>query len=308
MAVLSRSAIIAAPAERVFAYADDIRNLARRMSQNRSMPMMGSTLKLDIVTPAVTGVGATYRYSGRMMGLTIDFSETVTQYEPGRRKVWHTIGTPRLLIIAGYEMAVLVEPILVESARLTIGIDYTLPRAGAWRTMGGCSQAPTAAGASTAWWKAPSATPSGVPQHEQRHHHRLAASVAEVSHHFRRIPPHMGICATAALHHLGDGNAEREPVCLRPLHGRRRRHCWSVAAGQSRCAGLTRLAGIEPSQGLSRYDCHWRRLHDLQRMAEYDRPSELGLFGVDAGAACHGYRIVAPHAVDRRRRWRSSLP
>jgi hypothetical protein len=67
MAVLSRSAIIAAPAERVFAYADDIRNLARRMSQNRSMPMMGSTLKLDIVTPAVTGVGATYRYSGRMM-------------------------------------------------------------------------------------------------------------------------------------------------------------------------------------------------------------------------------------------------
>jgi hypothetical protein len=48
---------------------------------------------LDIVTPAVTGVGATYRYSGRMMGLTIDFSETVTQYELGRRKVWHTVGT-----------------------------------------------------------------------------------------------------------------------------------------------------------------------------------------------------------------------
>ena len=90
------------------------------------MPMMGSTLELDIVTPAVTGVGATYRYSGRMMGLTIDFSETVTQYKLGRRKVWHTIGTPRLLIIAGYEMAVLVEPILVESARLTIGIDPDL--------------------------------------------------------------------------------------------------------------------------------------------------------------------------------------
>jgi hypothetical protein len=136
MPALSRSAIIAAPAERVFAYADDIRNLARHMSESRSMPMMGSTLKLDIVTPAVTGVGATYRYSGRMMGLTIDFSETVTQYELGRRKVWHTIGTPRLLIIAGYEMTVLVEPISIDSARLTIGIDYTLPRAGAWRAIG----------------------------------------------------------------------------------------------------------------------------------------------------------------------------
>ncbi|MGE0852997.1 MAG: SRPBCC family protein [Hyphomicrobiaceae bacterium] len=127
--MLSRSAIIAAPAERVFAYADDIRNLARHMSEGRSMPMMGSALTLDIVTPAITGVGATYRYFGRMMGLTIDFSERVTQYELGRRKVWHTVGTPRLLIIAGYEMEVLVEPVTIDSARLTIGIDYTLPGA-----------------------------------------------------------------------------------------------------------------------------------------------------------------------------------
>jgi hypothetical protein len=61
------------------------------MSESRSMPMMGSKLKLEILTPASTGVGATYRYSGRIMGLTLDFSETVTQYILGRVKVWHTI-------------------------------------------------------------------------------------------------------------------------------------------------------------------------------------------------------------------------
>lgn len=33
-------------------------------------------------------------------------------------------------------MTVLVEPISIDSARLTIGIDYTLPRAGAWRAIG----------------------------------------------------------------------------------------------------------------------------------------------------------------------------
>jgi hypothetical protein len=101
MSKLSRSVTIEAPAERVFAYVDDIRNLARHMSESRSMPMMGSKLKLEIMTPEPTSVEAVYRYSGRMMGLTIDFSETVTRYVAGREKVWRTIGEPQLLIIAG---------------------------------------------------------------------------------------------------------------------------------------------------------------------------------------------------------------
>jgi hypothetical protein len=70
------------------------------------------------------------------MGLTIDFSETVTAYEPGRKKVWHTIGKPRLLIIDAYEMQVLVDSVHSSAARLTIGIDYTLPTRPIWRLAG----------------------------------------------------------------------------------------------------------------------------------------------------------------------------
>ena len=136
MTTLSRSVLIEAPAEHVFAYVDDIRNLARHMSESRSMPMMGSKLQLEIITPEPTGVGAVYRYSGQMMGLTIDFSETVTKYLAGREKVWHTVDEPRLLIIAGYQMRVLVEPVSPTSSRLTIGIDYELPREGIWRVLG----------------------------------------------------------------------------------------------------------------------------------------------------------------------------
>lgn len=117
MPVLSRSATIGAPAGRVFAYVDDIRNLARHMSERGSMPMMGSKLSLDIVTADKTGIGATYRYSGRIMGLAIDFSGTVTRYVPGREKIWHTIGEPRLLIIDSYEMAVRVEALAEAESR-----------------------------------------------------------------------------------------------------------------------------------------------------------------------------------------------
>jgi len=144
MPALSRSALIDAPAERVFAYVDDIRNLARHMSESGSMPMMGSKLALEIVTPEPTGVGATYRYSGRMMGLAIDFSETVTRYLRGCEKVWRTIGQARLLIIDSYEMSVLVEPIADRRSRLTIAIDYALPRAGFWRVAGQLLAAPYA--------------------------------------------------------------------------------------------------------------------------------------------------------------------
>lgn len=136
MPVLSRSAMIDAPAEHVFAYVDDIRNLARHMSERGSMPMMGSKLSLEITSPEATGIGATYHYSGRVIGLAIDFSEAVTQYVPGREKVWRTIGQPRLLIIDSYEMRVLVEPISARDARLTIRNDYELPRSGLWRLIG----------------------------------------------------------------------------------------------------------------------------------------------------------------------------
>jgi hypothetical protein len=59
--------MVEAPVDRTFAYVDDMRNLARHMSESRSMPMMGSKLKLEILTAAPTGVGAIYRYSGQMI-------------------------------------------------------------------------------------------------------------------------------------------------------------------------------------------------------------------------------------------------
>jgi hypothetical protein len=97
---------------------------------------MGSRLRLETLSDQVTGRGATYRYSGTMLGLSIDFSESITKYAPPREKVWRTIGEPRLVIIASYEMRVSVEPLSQSSSRLTMSIVYELPCSRFWRIVG----------------------------------------------------------------------------------------------------------------------------------------------------------------------------
>jgi hypothetical protein len=61
------------------------------------MVMMESRLKLEILSEQPPGLRATYRYSGTMMGLWLDFSESVSRYIPNRRKIWRTVmvGTRR---------------------------------------------------------------------------------------------------------------------------------------------------------------------------------------------------------------------
>jgi hypothetical protein len=120
----------------VFAHIDDIRNLGWHMTGRSSMAMMGSRLRLEILSDKQTGLGATYRYSGTVMGFAIDFSESVTKYEPPREKVWRTVGEPRLLIIESYAMRVAVRALSPSSSRLTISIEYELPRSAFWRIVG----------------------------------------------------------------------------------------------------------------------------------------------------------------------------
>jgi hypothetical protein len=62
MITVSATVEIRAPSEAVFAHVDDIRNLAWHMTGRSSMAMMGSRLRLEIVSDQAAGLGATYRY------------------------------------------------------------------------------------------------------------------------------------------------------------------------------------------------------------------------------------------------------
>jgi len=53
MITVTETVDIQAPAERAFAYVDDIRNVGSHMTERSSMAMMGSRLKLEILSKQV---------------------------------------------------------------------------------------------------------------------------------------------------------------------------------------------------------------------------------------------------------------
>ena len=71
---------------------------------NSSAMMLGSKLHLEFLTPHHTGFGSTYRWTGKMMGLCMDFTVKVTKWIDGREKIWETIGETKLIIYSWYRM------------------------------------------------------------------------------------------------------------------------------------------------------------------------------------------------------------
>jgi carbon monoxide dehydrogenase subunit G len=64
MITVSETVEIRAPAEAVFAHVDDIRNLGWHMTGRSSMAMMGSRLRLEILSHQATGLGVPHTVTG----------------------------------------------------------------------------------------------------------------------------------------------------------------------------------------------------------------------------------------------------
>jgi uncharacterized membrane protein len=131
---VSETVEIAAAPETVFAHVDDFQNVGSHMTE-RSMAMVGNHLRLDRLSENATGVGARYRWHGRIAGLTVDLTEVVTEWVPNRRKVWETVGQPRLIIMSGYRMSFTVAPTSAGTV-LTITIEYERPGSLVGRVLG----------------------------------------------------------------------------------------------------------------------------------------------------------------------------
>ena len=77
-------------------------------------------------------VGSRIRLAGRVFGVELSVEEIVTERSPPLRKVWETIGTPRLLVIGHYRMGFELAA-QGSSSMLRVFIDYALPqRAPVW--------------------------------------------------------------------------------------------------------------------------------------------------------------------------------
>lgn len=122
---VKKEIIIKAPVEKVFSLMDDLSKTGMHMSE-RSVMMMGSKLTLEHLPSPEKGVGAKYRWKGKMMGFRLDFTVEVTKWIENKEKIWQTIGTPRLIILGQYLMRLKTEP-QTEGTLASLEIEYTRP-------------------------------------------------------------------------------------------------------------------------------------------------------------------------------------
>ena len=125
-------ALVKAPVDRVFAHLDDPKALAAHMGQS-SMMTMGSRMSIDVDADGGRVVGSKIRMDGRMLGIPLSLEEVITERQIPSRKVWETIGTPMLLVIAHYRMGFKLTR-QGDASQVRVFIDYSLPTTapGSW--------------------------------------------------------------------------------------------------------------------------------------------------------------------------------
>ena len=133
------SALANAPPERVFAYLDDPKALAAHMGES-SMMMMGSRMSIEVDADGGRVIGSKIRMQGSMIGIPLSLEEAITERQVPYKKIWETIGTPRLQVMAQYRMGFELTS-RGDSSLVRVFIDYSLPTnaPGSWlgRLLGG---------------------------------------------------------------------------------------------------------------------------------------------------------------------------
>jgi hypothetical protein len=103
MKTKSQSIFIHSTPKKVFQQMDDFSKAGMHMTES-SMMMIGSKLNLEKLSMNQAGVGSSYRWYGKMMGMKMDFTETVTKWEQNKLKEWETIGEAKIIIMSWYRM------------------------------------------------------------------------------------------------------------------------------------------------------------------------------------------------------------
>lgn len=126
------SMLVSAEASALFERLDDQTRLAEHMGQS-SLMMGGGHMTYDFDAARGQAVGSRIRMGGQAFGLSLFVEEIVVERTPPRRKVWRTVGAPRLVIIGPYEMGFEITPAGDGVCRLRVWIDYEPPARGLGR-------------------------------------------------------------------------------------------------------------------------------------------------------------------------------
>jgi hypothetical protein len=119
------SAVVQATAEELFEHLDDHTQLSSHMRES-SWAMGGGHMDVRMDANRGLVIGSRISLAGRVFGIRLAVDEVVTERVMPRRKVWETVGRPRLLVIGEYRMGF----DIVAQGRATtlrVFIDYTSP-------------------------------------------------------------------------------------------------------------------------------------------------------------------------------------
>jgi hypothetical protein len=119
------TALVHAAIDRVFAHLDDAKSLSAHMGKS-SMMMMGSRMSIEVDAGGGRAIGSKIRMHGSMMGIHLSLEEMITERQVPNKKLWETIGTPELLVMAHYRMGFELTP-QGDSSLVRVFIDYSLP-------------------------------------------------------------------------------------------------------------------------------------------------------------------------------------
>lgn len=122
--------IINGSQEEVFAFMDDIRNTGKHMTES-SGAMAGSKLKIEWLSDHKTGLGTKYRWTGKVVGMKMDFTVEVNKWIEGKKKVWGTVGDAKMIVIDWFEMDLTMTPEKDGKSKAKLSINYTKHR-GLW--------------------------------------------------------------------------------------------------------------------------------------------------------------------------------
>ena len=126
MKTFKKNILIHSSPENVFTYMDNIGNMGMHMTKS-SMPMMGSKLVLKQLSKNATGLNSKFRWTGKMMGITMDFTVVVSKWIKDKEKVWETIGEAKMIILGWYQMRLVILPER-ENTKAELSIAYTNPK------------------------------------------------------------------------------------------------------------------------------------------------------------------------------------
>lgn len=108
----------------VFAFMDNIENTGMHMTKSNGA-MMGSKLSIQWLSDHKTGLGTKYRWTGKVVGMKMDFTVEVSKWVDGKEKVWGTVGDAKMIVIDWFEMYLITSAKENGKSEAKLGIYYT---------------------------------------------------------------------------------------------------------------------------------------------------------------------------------------